>query len=130
MDFVLAERPIITNGGDPLGEDLIRRGIGYRADLSTITSVFEEAVKSPPTQAVYKAAAHDYSWEVITRDLADELRQASRMKNADMELSGEGRRAFVTRTKLLAKSPYLLLRALAKHGVKGTIWKAKAKLKR
>ncbi len=130
MDFILAERPIITNGGDPLAEDLIRRGVAFKADLSNIKSVFEKVIHSPPSKKTYDAAAHDYSWEVITKELAHDLETASRMVSADMELTGEARRAFIGKAKLGIKSPYLVVRSIKKHGVKGAMWKVKAKLGR
>ena len=128
MDFVLAERPIITNGGDPLGEDLIARGIASRADVATIKNTFVEVLNNLPHQSTYDKAAHDYSWEVITESLACELKHASRMVHADMDLAFEWKHELKSKGLLLIKSPLLVIKSLGKYGVKGTIWRICTKL--
>jgi len=35
VDYVWSGVPVGTNGGDPLGEDLIRNGAAFRIDIST-----------------------------------------------------------------------------------------------
>jgi len=128
MDFILAERPVITNGGDPLGEDLIRRGIAYRANLDTIAAVFKQAIDNPPSTAAYDSAANDYSWHELTSALADTLREASRMKKADMELKGEIVRAITHRIRWTVTLPYLVVKSIKKNGINGTVQKMKSKL--
>ena len=129
MDFVLAERPIITNGGDPLGEDLIRRGIAYRADTSTIKETFIQVLRKPPTQSIYDQAAHDYSWNVLTEPLAQELKVATRMVQAEMDLNFEWKHALKAGVLLLARLPVIMVKSLRAHGLKGTIWRIGTKLK-
>ena len=41
MDYVLADRPIITNGGDPLGDDLIKRGVAFASTAEQLATTFE-----------------------------------------------------------------------------------------
>jgi glycosyltransferase involved in cell wall biosynthesis len=65
VDYVLAKKPIITNGGDPLGEELISGGLGFRlnlADKNSLLEVFEEAIKTNLSKS-YNTILQKYSWE-------------------------------------------------------------------
>lgn len=129
MDFVLAERPIITNGGDPLGEDLIKKGVAFRASTATLKDVFIGVLDNPPDKSLYDLAAHDYSWSVITKNLARQLKDASRMTQADMELTGEWKADLKRKSKLALKAPYIVARSIIKNGFKETIWRIATKLR-
>ncbi len=130
MDFVLAERPIITNGGDPLGEDLIGRGIAFRASAENLKQVFEQVITNAPTKELYDSVAHDYSWNEITHDLANQLKKATRISDTDMEIAFNMKNFLVRKAKRVATLPVRVVGSIQKNGVKETIWKIRTKLKR
>lgn len=129
MDFVLAERPIITNGGDPLGEDLIAKGIAFRSSTDTMKETFLSIIKEPPSGRVYKDVAEAYSWYVLVEPLAKQLENASRMLDAEMDLKTDLRRHIKEGSHLLVKAPFIIGKSLVKHGPKGTALKLARKLK-
>lgn len=129
MDFVLAERPIITNGGDPLGEDLIKRGVAFRANKDNLKETFVSVLKNLPEKKLYTETAHDYSWGVITEELADKLINPTRMVQADMDLRVEWKNEIKKKSVLLLKSPYIVAKSVAKNGLKETICRIAIKLK-
>lgn len=83
MDFVLSKRPILTNGGDPLGEDLIRDGIAFRINQENIVDIFEKVTANPPENALYQHVINRYSWVAITEMLAEVLSKPTSMTRAD-----------------------------------------------
>lgn len=121
MDFVLSDRPIITNGGDPLGEDLIKRNIAFQANPDTLDRVFEEVIKQPPKQEVFDKAAEDYSWVNLTRDLAEALKSSTNMTTIEMIHKAPFVAILFRRIRFLAVSPWKIVRSLKKNGLKRTI---------
>lgn len=121
MDFVLSDRPIITNGGDPLGEDLIRRGVAFRADTDSLDTVFEQVIKQPPKQALFTGAAEDYSWINLTRELAETLQSPTNMTVVEMIHKDPFVAVLFRRIKFLAASPWKAVQSLKKNGLKRTV---------
>lgn len=121
MDFVLADRPVLTNGGDPLGEDLIRRGIAFRVTEQTLSGVFASLMKKSPAPAAYTAAAEAYSWINLTADLAKTLKSPSRLVQVDMELKETPFRKLIRSIKHLLLSPKIVARYIQRHGLRRTI---------
>lgn len=121
MDFLLADRPILTNGGDPLGDDLIRRQIAYRVDPQSLDKVFHDAVEKPPKVKDFEEAVERYSWQVITEDLAKELATPTRMRTAQMDIKLN----FWQRTKRAIRGflliPLRTSRYIQKNGFKKTM---------
>lgn len=118
MDFVLANRPIITNAGDPLGEDLIESGIAYRASVETLDEVFKQVIKTPPVTQNFEAVAEKYSWNKITQTLAKELHGPSRITDGPMELKKAPIKRFVKR---VVSAPLRTYRYLNKNGIRKTL---------
>lgn len=120
MDFVLSDRPIITNGGDPLGEDLITRGIAYRATVEDVDKVFMEIVKHPPVNALFDKAAERYDWHNITKELADSLSSPSNMINAQMKIKNPVIKVLLRRVKKVALLPLNFYRYTRDNGIRKT----------
>ncbi len=129
MDFILAERPIITNGGDPLGEDLIEKGIAFRSSTDTIKETFLNILTNPPKKTEYRNVAKDYSWYTLTEQLAKHLDHATRMPSVSMNIKPDLARNFKENSKLIMKSPYIVSRSVVRHGLKGTVWRLARKLR-
>ncbi len=78
-DFVAAELPVITNGGDPLGEDVLAAGGAFRsADRAEdLVEVVRRLHERPAPLADARAALADlhprFSWRASTSELADLL---------------------------------------------------------
>lgn len=123
MDFVLAERPIITNGGDPLGEDLIERGIALRANTDNLDAVFINAIKNPPKKELFDSAGERYSWVNITKELADTLQNPTRMVVAEMIHKPSAGVVAIRRLKKLLTSPLILIRSVKTYGLSETYHK-------
>lgn len=123
MDFVLADRPIITNGGDPLGEDLIRHGIAIRATTENLDAVFLETIKNPPKKDLFVEVANRYSWNNITKDLASALKEPSNMVVTEM-IQGSSFATILTRRIIkILTLPLIILRSTKTYGIAETIRK-------
>lgn len=117
MDYLLSYKPIITNGGDPLGEDLINRGIAYRANENNIIDVFKEILNNKTDRKLFDDAISRYSWNEITKPLAIELEKRSRLPDVEMVRRVHPVRLIIKKTKTLLKTPVYVTRYVKKHGV-------------
>lgn len=125
MDYLLAYKPIITNGGDPLGDDLIERGIAYRANEKAIVEVFKNILNTQQSSKAYDEAIHRYSWVEITKNLSNELRKPSRLPEVKMVRKVHPARKFAQKSKRVAKLPMQTIRYTKKHGVSKTLQRIK-----
>lgn len=121
MDYLLADRPILTNGGDPLGEDLIKRKVAFRIEPATLQNVFTEAISNPPTDKDFADAVERYSWDEITRELSESIKHATRMIEADMEIRLTVFQSVKKAARFGLLLPVKLVRYIRKHGVKKTV---------
>jgi glycosyltransferase involved in cell wall biosynthesis len=85
VDFVWANVPMITNGGDPLGEDLIARGAAARfpdLDPRTMAETLVALLQDPAALGRLRAAIAGYKsrlyWDVATRPLAEAIAAGER----------------------------------------------------
>jgi glycosyltransferase involved in cell wall biosynthesis len=121
MDYVLADRPIITNGGDPLGDDLIKRGVAFASTAEQLATTFRSVIATKHDKATFRAAAERYSWQAATKALADQLQSPTRMKQVPMVLSHNIFSVWRRRLVAYAGHPKRLLRYIRAHGVMQTI---------
>jgi glycosyltransferase involved in cell wall biosynthesis len=124
MDYVLAGIPILTNGGDPLGEDLIARGIAFRADPGSLLSVFRAVLDKPPKESDFDAAADRYSWTNITFKLSKVLKNSTRLESGEMDLRISVKH--ILRIIIFKVIRYPLY--LKKNGIRKTVSKVKQKI--
>ncbi len=120
MDFVLADRPILTNAGDPLGEDLIQRGVAYRVTPGSLAKKFKEVIEHPPKKTQYETASQSYDWTRITKTLSRDLNTASRMPEGLMVLKPSVMGVAKTSARKLLATPKRAHKYAKKHGVRKT----------
>lgn len=125
MDYLLAYKPIITNGGDPLGDDLIERGIAHMANEKTIVEVFKKILTNQNSKDVYDEAIRRYSWTNITKELAAELTKPSRLPTVKMIRKAHPARRLAQKSKRVAKLPIATIKYAKKHGVTKTVQRIK-----
>lgn len=121
MDYLLAYKPIITNGGDPLGDDLIERGIAFRAGEDDITRIFKEILANKIDKKIIDSAIVRYSWENITKQLSIELTNPTRLPEIKMIYKDSLKNLIKRSAKRVLLAPILTARYLKKHGIKKTI---------
>ncbi len=80
MDYVGNTTPLITNGGDPLSEELIDIGAAFRIDEAnenSIQDVIKNLVKNKSllsnASVQMQKIQPKYYWENVTKELADEI---------------------------------------------------------
>jgi hypothetical protein len=78
MDFVWGELAILTNGGDPLSEDLIRAGAALRLNELSAQEIIQNlksAQKDPAVLKTIRSRIVDlkktYYWEALTKPIAE-----------------------------------------------------------
>lgn len=81
IDYILAKKPILTNAGDPLGNDLIDEGLALKVDLSNDLSLLEQFEKSLELdiERSYDTLLNKYSWEGNIANLAKMIKRPSRL---------------------------------------------------
>lgn len=121
MDFVLADRPILTNGGDPLGEDLIRRGIAFRITADNLHEVFQSVIAKPPSSQQYTDVMDRYSWFTITEPLANVLKDATRLVETETKLKITFRSHVRHLLKDILRLPIRIVKYLKRYGLKRTL---------
>lgn len=79
MDFLWGELPMITNGGDPLSDELISNGAGIKTGLLSedIVSHINHLIEDPKSlleirQKLLKIKSK-YHWEKVTKELSDRI---------------------------------------------------------
>jgi glycosyltransferase involved in cell wall biosynthesis len=82
MDYVGSTTPLLTNGGDPLSDELLEIGAAFRIDEDTIGSTLEDLVahKEKMTEASesMKALQPKYYWQNVTKELAKVIADQSK----------------------------------------------------
>jgi glycosyltransferase involved in cell wall biosynthesis len=122
VDYILAKKPIITNGGDPLGEDLIEGGLGFKLNLddpNSLLKVFDNAIKTDLSEP-YNTLLHKYSWEDNILNLGAVLNSGKRIDENIPEYGQVLKNAKATR--LANGTIYKKIKTYHKqHGLKKTI---------
>jgi len=127
MDFVTAKRPILTNGGDPLAEDLIRRNIARRVNLGDVETIVK--ILANPGKFVnnsdYNDAIADYDWKNVTLCMVSIAATASRLRQPYFE----PRVSIRGKVGVLVGYPMRIVRFVRTNGAKSAVSKVKSKLK-
>ncbi len=88
VDFVWADLPLLTNGGDPLGEVLIRNraaerlsGLSPRAIADDLQRILHDAKKIKELQQNLSKLKKRYYWDFITKQLSEYVSRGIRAKD-------------------------------------------------
>lgn len=128
VDFVWADLPILTNGGDPLGEKLIANDAAARLEELSSAGI-ESAIRRLATDK--KAIARyrknigtirdSLYWDVATRSLVDVINDHNRPKDAlmraDLQVVANPVGSKLSRIKVKARK---VPRYYKKHGLRAT----------
>ena len=138
MDYVWAETPIATNGGDPLSERLIAEGAAHRIE-STDAAGLKQAIESlslpggaelEGLRRRLREVRPEFSWSRITADLAGYIERGSRPADTDQPFLQESMRRIgpsavaappSTRVATLARKARLLPHFARQHGKKAAL---------
>lgn len=93
VDFMWADLPIITNGGDPLGEELLAHdaaaqlhGLSAKEVAADLHQLLAEPKKLKTIQSNLHQLKKHYYWDVVTQELAQDI--ATHKKAFDLEHFG------------------------------------------
>ncbi len=79
MDYIWGDLPMISNGGDPLSDELIANGAGVKTGLSSdeIVSIVSNFMQHPKQLATLREnlakIKESYRWSKVTKVLSDQL---------------------------------------------------------
>lgn len=90
MDYVGSKTPLITNGGDPLSDELVEVGAAFKVDDKDETSI-RNAIESLVTDKSKLAEASKnmqklqpkYYWENVTKELAENIKNQVKPYNEE-----------------------------------------------
>lgn len=89
IDFVWGELPMISNGGDPLSDELIASGAGLKVDLSTetINETINNLINKPglikSMKSILVKIKTNYTWDRLTKELSDQLGSGNNLPYVD-----------------------------------------------
>ena len=85
MDYVGSTTPLITNGGDPLSDELIEAGAAFKVDATNkdgtkniIESLVHNKNKLIIASQKMQAVQPKYYWENVTKELAEKIKEQSK----------------------------------------------------
>jgi glycosyltransferase involved in cell wall biosynthesis len=85
MDYVGSNTPLITNGGDPLSDELIKVGAAFYVDSSSensVGNVIDMLVKDPSKIVTASKKMNEiqpkYYWEKVTQPLAEVIKDQTK----------------------------------------------------
>lgn len=90
VDFMWADLPVLTNGGDPLGEIMIKNGAAVRMDsleptaiARSITKILGKNNKSKIAELAknMRGLKTHYYWDKVTKELASVIRNGQRARD-------------------------------------------------
>lgn len=83
VDYLVAQKPILTNGEDPLGESLIDSSIAYKfdeKDPKSILEAFERSLQSNISNEIYKNTLQEYAIDNNVDGLSNILNDSHKRK--------------------------------------------------
>jgi len=141
VDYVWADLPIVTNGGDPLGERLIQKGAAVRLSgldakdiAKDIETIFKDEKKLQAMKRELTATRKELYWDVVTNRLAEAIENHWRAPDIELMQSfnpvapsahvGKARR-IISKARQLpaytkkygARNTYFTIRTLVKNKV-------------
>lgn len=123
VDYILAKKPILTNGGDPLGEELIADGLAFRFDPSrpaTLSEALELALETNIDSA-YTQSFTKYSWEESIKGLNAVIVQGTTLKSQLVNYTQIMKLARATRTAVKVYPHKKIINYYRVHGFKKTV---------
>lgn len=142
VDFLWADLPIITNGGDPLGEILLSHNAALRFSGLSAQSLGEDLAKAlENTKALASVRANlsevkkQFYWSVVTKELAADI--AKHKKAVDLEKYGyysighvtpTGGNSKLARVKSAAAKARMIPAYARKHGTTNTYYALRTKV--
>jgi glycosyltransferase involved in cell wall biosynthesis len=85
MDYVGSKTPLITNGGDPLSDELLEIGAAFRIDATDsqniadlILDLLENGKKLFTASEKMQALQPKYYWQTVTKVLAEKIKTESK----------------------------------------------------
>ncbi len=132
VDFAWAGVPVATNGGDPLGEDLIAAGAAARlpglepeAMAQTLGSLLDDGDALRALRERLRAFKQGLYWDVVTEPLARAIERGTRARDLLIEIpaglpggaAAEARPGRLSRIVRLARK---VPKHLRQHGVRAT----------
>ncbi|MDB5167020.1 MAG: hypothetical protein JWN26_165 [Candidatus Saccharibacteria bacterium] len=132
VDFMWADLPVLTNGGDPLGEIMLSHNAAVKMDSLEAKDIASSIIKflgnDKSKIAQLKSNMHevkaDFYWDTVTKELSRKIQQHSRAK--DLEhigifsiATGKTKTARSPLGKVIAKSKKVPAYA-KKYGYKAT----------
>ena len=130
VDFMWANLPIVTNGGDPLGEHLIQQSAAARfesLEVSSVADSIESLLKDKRTlqkmQESMGRVKEEFYWDVVTKELSTRITNKTRAK--DIETFGlidliTDTQGIKSRTKKIALKARKIPIYAREHGIKMT----------
>ena len=92
MDYVGSTTPLITNGGDPLSDELIEIGAAFKIDdkdensvRDTIISLVEDKEKIVKASKKLKGLQPKYYWTTVTKELSEKIKEQSKPYSDEAE---------------------------------------------
>jgi glycosyltransferase involved in cell wall biosynthesis len=133
VDFTWAGVPVATNGGDPLGEDLIAAGAAARiaslepeAMAGTLASLLEEPGALQALRQKVGAFKQGLYWDVVTEPLARAIESGARAPDLTTALPVDrlpGHDSALPRARLarIVRLARKVPKHLRQHGIKATV---------
>ena len=135
VDFMWADLPVLTNGGDPLGEEMISNNAAVRIEDTTadvVAAAILNALKSGDKSVAelkksMQKLKQAYYWDVVTMAISNKIYKGGRAKDAAQndsykvaEMPSE-KRSKVELAKLALGKARKVPAYAKKHGTKATI---------
>lgn len=107
-DYIAAKVPILTNGGDPLGEECIDAGVAIRiedmASPEAIKRAFQKSLRME--LAPNNKLLEEMTWENNIGQLVDIISTSSRLLPAPKRLENPNTRILVLKSKIYSVASY------------------------
>lgn len=133
VDCVWAGLPVVTNGGDPLGERLIAAGAAHRFDrlepaamAQVLTDVLSDPTWASRCRERIDAVRPTLFWDLVTQPLAQAIREGGRAPDAE-----HGLRSITPAPRSVGamRRAVRLVTKIASHGRDHGVWATAAKLR-
>lgn len=140
VDYMWADLPIITNGGDPLGEILLSNdaavklhGLSAKEISNDLVQTLKDKQNLDNVKKNLSKVKKQFYWDVATKDLAESIRSHARA--ADLEKQGSFVMAMSAGGSRLGKIKHVAAKSkmipgyARKYGVKNTYHALRTKVK-
>jgi glycosyltransferase involved in cell wall biosynthesis len=144
MDYVGSTTPLITNGGDPLSEELISVGAAFRVNqnskdniLDTVNNLFKNRALLTVASKKLQRLQPKYYWENVTKELASVINAQSRPYYTEQKFrqqnniteTSQTKQTFL-RSRSIKSTIYIVIQKVRTNGVRATYKIIKDKIRR